>query len=80
MTRIIVTGEGYARYDQLIETLGKLNSESPSWSITLNDLQVLDRYIGGETREMTAGKNLPGMVSSFDRLVAEGKYLQRETI
>lgn len=72
MKRYIITESGYKRFNKLGERLAQISSESSEWYKVMNELQVLDIYINGETRRMTEASFKPGFVSAFERLLRRG--------
>jgi len=70
--RYFITGSGYERFDELTERLAQIDSRSSEWYTVINELQVLQSYMDGETRRMTEASFRPGFVAAFGRLLRGG--------
>jgi len=85
MTKYFITESGYKEFDRLTKKLAQIGSVTPvvrklptEWYTTINELQVLQSYIGGETRRITEASFKPGLVSAFERLLKKGFVASEE--
>ncbi len=78
MTRYIITGSGYKEFDKLTERLSQIDSRSSEWYTVINELQVLQSYMDGETRRITEASFKPGLVTAFERLRKKGFVISEE--